>query len=91
MRFTERRLQRLGGAGALELEVRDVQRAVERARRNQWFGGDVLDPEFAPVLAAIVAPRPLRYATLCSGTTGFSGGSYGGAGANRWREITSRS
>jgi hypothetical protein len=41
-----------------------MQQVVERARQNQWFGGDVLEPEFAPVLSAIVAPRPLRYAAL---------------------------
>jgi hypothetical protein len=64
MRFTERRFTRLGETDPLEREFRDVQQVVERARQNQWFGGDVLEPEFAPVLAAIVAPRPLRYATL---------------------------
>jgi hypothetical protein len=64
MRSTERRVLRLGEADPLEREVHDVQRVVERARRNRWFGGDVLSPEFAPVLAAIVAPRPLRYGAL---------------------------
>jgi hypothetical protein len=64
MRFTERRFKRLGETDPLEREFRDVQQVVERARRNLWFGGDVLEPEFAPVLAAIVAPRPLRYAAL---------------------------
>jgi hypothetical protein len=60
MRFTERRYPRLGETGPLEQEARDVQHLVERARRNQWFGGDVLAPEFAPVLSAIVAPKRLR-------------------------------
>ena len=67
MRFTERRFSRLGEADPLEQEVRDVQQVVERARQNRWFGGDVLAPEFAPVLSAIVAPRPLRYAALFGG------------------------
>ncbi len=81
MRFTERRLTRLGEADSLEREFRNVQNVVERARRNQWFGGDVLAPEFAPVLSAIVAPRRLRYAALFAGN--------GGSGARRgtaWRD-----
>jgi len=61
-----------------------VQQVVERARQNQWFGGDVLEPEFAPVLAAIVAPRPLRYASL------FHAAGMSGAPSNRWREARER-
>lgn len=60
MHFTERRFARLGDGDPLEQEFRDVQRVIERARRNRWFGGDVLAPEFAPVPSPIVAPRPLR-------------------------------
>jgi len=81
MSFTERRLAWLGESDPLEQEFRDVQQAVERARRNQWFGGDVLEPEFAPVLSAIVAPRPLRYASLFSPATASRT-----VRANRWRE-----
>ena len=73
-------MERLGEADPLELEFRHMQRMVERARQNQWFGGDVLEPEFAPVLSAIVAPRPLRYATL------FRGRSSSWATRNGWRE-----
>jgi hypothetical protein len=86
MRFTERRLAWLGDADPLEQEFRDVQKVVERARQNQWFGGDVLEPEFAPVLSAIVAPRPLRYAALFSSTPAPTSTSRG----NRWRESPRR-
>jgi hypothetical protein len=84
MRFTERRFARLGDADPLEQEFRSVQQVVERARQNQWFGGDVLEPEFAPVLAAILAPQPLRYATL------FDSGCAGRDPSNRWREARER-
>lgn len=85
MRFTERRLARLGDADPLEQEFRSVQQLVDRARQNQWFGGDVLEPEFAPVLAAIVAPRPLRYAALFQ-KPGFQASGGRATRGNRWRD-----
>jgi hypothetical protein len=86
MRFTERRFKRLGESDPLEREFRDVQQVVERARQNHWFGGDVLEPEFAPVLAAIVAPRPLRYATLFVDRRSEERRSRNGAGgSDQWR------
>lgn len=80
MRFTERRVAGIGETDHLEQEFRDVQQVVERARRNAWFGGDVLDPELAPVLSAIVAPKPLRYASL------FAAAGRSTTRSNRWRE-----
>jgi hypothetical protein len=85
MRFTERRFKRLGDTDPLEREFRDVQQVVERARQNHWFGGDVLEPEFAPVLAAIVAPRPLRYAALFVDSGDRAAENRSGGPADRWR------
>jgi hypothetical protein len=80
MHTTERRFRRTAQLDPLERELQDVQRAVDRARQNRWYGGDLLQPEFRPVLAAIVAPRPLNAAPdrPCADWR---------SRRNRWREV----
>lgn len=57
-----------------------MTRAVDHARRNPWFGGDLLEPELRPVLSAIVAPRGSR-ATVPARPADWRGQ------RNLWREV----
>lgn len=61
MQVTDRRFRQTADLDPLERELREVAQVVEQARRNPWYGGDVLEPEFRPVLSAIVAPRPRHH------------------------------
>jgi len=47
---------------ALDDELARLFGSVERARRNRWFEGDVIDDRFGRVLAAVTNRAPLEYA-----------------------------
>jgi hypothetical protein len=80
MQATERRFKATAHLDPMERELRDMTRVVAHARRNPWFGGDVLEPEFRPVLSAIVAPR------LTDQTADIRPADWRGQ-RNLWREV----
>jgi hypothetical protein len=81
MQHTQSRPKVTGEPDDLERELRDLDRVVATARRNRWFGGDVLEADFRPVLSGIVARRPLSYAR------GLRPGPEWREHRNRWREL----
>ena len=65
---------------ALDHELEQMMDSVDRARRNRWYEGDVTQPAFEPVLAAVTNRAPLDY------TAGLGLTADRGMRPNRWQE-----
>lgn len=65
---------------ALDQEIEQMMDSVDRARRNRWYEGDVTEPSFEPVLAAVTNRAPLGY------TAGLGLTADRGIRPNRWQE-----